>query len=176
MRTASASPVVALDPEAFHVSAKLLDETTRLGMPGLTVRLFDTRSPKVTLASATTDLNGNAVLKLNREQTENVAKNNGEVAMEVLTPENKSVVSGASVPAPKLNQTGTVLVPLKASADLQPHLAAATAATAQQQALITALTAKVDSLRKHYQQTKADLQQQLQETQQIIADLQKGSS
>jgi hypothetical protein len=168
----AAVPVVATpDPESFQVAAKVLDQATRLGLPGLQVRLYDTHSPKVTLASETTDPNGNALLKLNRKRTQSLAKSNAEIAIEVLTSAHTVVFSGPA-PAPKLNQTGAVLAPLSVSTDLIPHLNAASAAMAQQEGLLSAVTAKVTDLQTHYQQIKVDLQQQLQEVQGIIADLQ----
>lgn len=176
IRIAAVPVVTTPDPESFQVAAKVLDHANRLGLPGLQVRLYDTQSPKVTLASATTDQNGNALLKLNREQTDSLAKSGSVIAMEVLTPGNKSVFTGGSVPAPKLNQTGTILAPLPASTDLTPHFNAASAAMAQQQALLSAVTAKVDELQTHYQQIEDDLQQQLQEVQGIVADLQPRAS
>jgi hypothetical protein len=174
MRAVNVPAAVAPDPGASQLSAKVLDQSTQLGLPGLQVRLFDTTCPEVTLAHATTDQNGNAALTLNRSQTESLTANKAEIAMEVLTFSGKSVFNGPA-PCPKLNQTGTMLAPLTASADLAPHLDAAKAATEQQQAMIGVVTAKVGELQAHYQQVKADLQQQLQEMQGILTDLQKAT-
>ena len=80
------------------------------------------------------------------------------------------------MPPPKLNETGTIMAPLAASADLTPHLNAATASMAQQQVLLSAVTKKAGDLQTHYQQTKDDLQQQLQEVQEMIASLQPSST
>jgi len=168
-----AVPVVATaDPESFQVAAKVLDQEESLGLPGLRVRLYDTKSPQVTLVSAITDQNGNAILKLNREQIDSLAKSGLAAAIEVLTPANKSVFTGEAVPTPKLNEVGTVMARIAASADLTPHLNAATAAMVQQHALLNAATAKLTDLQTHYQQIKSELQQQLDETQAIVADLQ----
>jgi hypothetical protein len=172
IRIAAVPSVATPDPESFQVAAKVLDQTSRLGLPGLQVRLYDTQSPKVTLASATTDQNGNALLKLNRQQIDTLAKSGAVLTTEVLTPANKSVFTGGAVPPPKLNETGTIMAPLAASADLAPHLNTAAATIAQQQALLSAVTKKANDLQSHYQQIKSDLQQQLQNVQAIIADLQ----
>src|ERR1700686_1210749 len=163
IRIAAGSAVTTPDPESFQLAAKVLDQTNRLGLPGLQVRLYDAQSPKVTLASATTDQSGNALLRLNRQQIDSLAKSGAVLATEVLTPANKSVFTGGAVPPPKLNETGTIMAPLAASADLTPHLNAATASMAQQQVLLSAVTKKAGDLQTHYQQTKDDLQQQLQE-------------
>ncbi len=58
MRAAGAPPAPNPDPAKFQVAAKVVDQATHLGLPGLQVRLYDTRSAAVTLASAVTDLNG----------------------------------------------------------------------------------------------------------------------
>ena len=167
-----AVPVVAApDPESFQVAAKVLDQAQSLGLPGLQVRLYDTKSPQATLASATTDPNGNAVLKLNRDQVDRLAKSGAVLATEVLTSNNKAVFTGGAVPPPQLNATGTVMAPIGASADVAPHLNAATALMARQQDLLNKTTQKLDDLQSFYSQMKNDLQQQLQETQAIVADL-----
>jgi prefoldin subunit 5 len=172
----SAVPVVANpDSESFQVAAKVLDQERSLGLPGLQVRLYDTKSPEVTLASAITDLNGNAILKLNRDQVDHLAKSGAVLATEVLTPNNKPVFTGGAVPPPQLNETGTVMAPIGASADVAPHLDAATALMARQQDLLNKATQKLDDLQTHYGQMKNDLQQQLQETQAIVADLQSSA-
>jgi prefoldin subunit 5 len=168
-----AVPVVAApDPESFQVAAKVLDQEKSLGLPGLQVRLYDTKSPQATLASATTDPNGNAVLKLNRDQVDRLTKSGAVLATEVLTPNNKTVFTGGAVPPPQLNETGTVMAPIGASADVAPHLNAATALMARQQDLLNKATVKLDDLQTRYAQLKNDLQQQLHETQAIVADLQ----
>jgi prefoldin subunit 5 len=171
-----AVPVVATpDPESFQVAAKVLDQESSLGLPGLYVRLYDTTSPQVTLATATTDQSGNAVLKLNRDQVDRLAKSGAVLATEVLTPNNEPVFNGGAVPPPQLSDTGTVIAPIGASAAVAPHLNAASALMARQQDLLSKTTQKLDDLQTHYSQMKIDLQQQLQETQAIVADLQSSS-
>jgi prefoldin subunit 5 len=170
-----AVPVVAApDPESFQVAAKVLDQAQSLGLPGLYVRLYDTKSPQATLASATTDANGNAVLKLNRDQVDHLAKSGAVLAAEVLTSNNKAVFTGGAVPPPQLNETGTVMAPIGSSADAAPHLNAASALMARQQDLLNKATVKLEDLQTRYGQLKSDLQQQLQETQAIVSDLQSG--
>jgi prefoldin subunit 5 len=169
-------PVVAApDPESFQVAAKVLDQEKNLGLPGLRVRLYKTKSPQVTLASATTDQNGNAILKLNRGQVNRLSKSGAVLATEVLTPNNKAVFTGGAVPPPQLNETGTVVAPIGASADVAPHLNAATALMARQEDLLNKATVKLEDLQTRYGQLKNDLQQQLQETQAIVVDLQSSA-
>lgn len=174
IRSGAVPVVAAPDPESFQVAAKVLNQEKSLGLPGLQVRLYRTKSPKVTLASATTDQNGNAILKLNREQVDRLSKSGAVLATEVLTPNNKAVFTGGAVPPPQLNEIGTVMAPIGASADVAPHLNAATALMARQQDLLNKATVKLEDLQTRYGQLKSDLQQQLQETQAIVSDLQSG--
>jgi prefoldin subunit 5 len=171
IRSGAVPVVAAPDPESFQVAAKVLDQEKSLGLPGLQVRLYETKFPQVTLASATTDQNGNAILKLNRDQVDRLSKSGAVLATEVLTPNNKAVFTGGAVPPPQLNETGTVMAPIGASADVAPHLNAATSLMARQQDLLNKTTVKVEDLQTRYRQLKNDLQQQLQETQAIVADL-----
>jgi prefoldin subunit 5 len=169
----NAAPVAARpDPESFQVAAKVLDQEKSVGLPNLNVRLFDTKSPNVTLATATTDQSGNAILRLNRDQVDRAAKSGAILATEVLTPNNERVFAGGAVPAPQLNETGTVIAPIAASAAVAPHVDAASALMARQEDLLNKMNQKLDSLQTRYTQMKNDLQQQLQDTQAIVADLQ----
>jgi len=163
------------DPQSFQVAAKVLDQEKSLGLPGLQVRLYDTKSPTVTLASATTDQSGNAVLTLNRDQVDRAAKSGTVLATEVVTPNNERVFAGGAVPAPQLNETGTVVASIGPSAAVAPHLNAATALMARQQDLLNKMTQKLEDMQTSYGQMKTDLVQQIQETQAIVADLQSSS-
>jgi hypothetical protein len=171
-----ATPVIAApDPESFQLATKVIDHAKSLGLPGLQVRLYDAKTPQVTLASAITDANGNAVLTLNRDQVDRLSKSGAALATEVLTPENKSVFKGGAVPPPQLNETGTVMAAIEPSADTAPHLNAATALMARQQDLLNKATVKLGDLQTGYEKLKNDLQQQLTATQAIVDDLQANS-
>ena len=172
MRTAALPPSATPDPESFQVGIKVVEQSSRVALPGLQVRVFDARNPKVTLADGTTDATGNAVLKLSKDQTEALSKNNAEIATEVLTPDGKSVFSGGQSVVPKLNQAGTLVASIKSSADLAPHLSAGNAVNAQQQELITALSSRLDALKAHHKDAKDQAQQHLDLVQAMIADLQ----
>ncbi len=169
-RVAAAPPDAASDPSSMKVAAKVMDRANRVGLPGLQARLFDAQNPDVTLAGGTTDLHGNVVLQLTRQQIEDAGKTGAELTMEVLTPSNKPVFSG-KLTSPKLNRTETVIATAKPSKELSQHLNLAKGVLAQNQALLSALTTQVDALKANYQQSRDDLQQQLDEVQSIIAEL-----
>ena len=176
IRTAALPPSATPDPESFQVGIKVVEQSSRVALPGLQVRVFDARNPKVTLADGTTDATGNAILKLSKDQTEALSKNNAEIATEVLTPDGKSVFSGGQSVVPKLNQAGTLVASIKSSADLAPHLSAGNAVNAQQQELITALSSRLDALKAHHKDAKDEAQQHLELVQAMIADLQPKST
>ncbi len=175
MRATAAPAVVPADPESFQVVTKVVDQASTIGVPALQVRLVDAKSPQQTLATAATDQNGNAVLKLNREQTDALTKSGSSLAINVLTVNNKSVFSGGAVPAPRLNETGTVLAPIAASDDVAPQLDTANAQLARQQDLRDKATQKVEDLQTYYAQMKSDLQQEIQDTQEMVSNLQSGT-
>src|SRR6185312_9311371 len=102
MRAAAQPPSATPDPANFQVGIKVVEQSARVGLPAMQVRVFDTKNPKVTLATATTDLTGSAVLALNKEQTDALNKNNAEIGMEVLTQDGKTVFSGGQTVVPKL--------------------------------------------------------------------------
>jgi hypothetical protein len=172
LRTAGLPPAPAPDAASFQVVVKTVEQASGVGLPGLQVRVFDVKDPNTTLASGITDQNGNAIFKLTREQTDALNKNNGQVALEVLTQNQKSVFKGGQPVTPALNQTGTLLASIPSSADLTPHLNAGNAAVARQQQLLAALTAKRDGLTAHSKQVKDDIQQQRTQVQDMIASLQ----
>ena len=147
----------------------MVDQSTRLGLPGLQVRLNDTRPGMVPVASTVTDLYGNAVFKLSQQQVSNLSKDNAMLAMDVLTPAGKSVHAGGQTVIPTLNHADTLMAALPSSTDLAPHINSAKAVNTQQEGRLTALAAKPDALPTYYQQVQADLQQQLTQMQAIVA-------
>jgi hypothetical protein len=172
MRAAAQPPSAAPDPASFQVGIKVVEQSARVGLPAMQLRVFDAKNPKATLATATTDLTGSAVLTLNKEQTDALNKNNAEIGMEVLTQDGKTVFSGGQTVVPKLNQTGTLVASIPGSKDLALHVQAGNAMTAQQKELADALTSRLDALKTYYQTAKDDAQQQLELIKTMIADLQ----
>jgi len=172
MRAAAQPPSTTPDPASFQVGIKVVEQSARVGLPAMQLRVFDTKNPKATLATATTDLTGSAVLTLNKEQTDALNKNNAEIGMEVLTQDGKTVFSGGQTVVPKLNQTGTLVASIPGSKDLALHLQAGNAMTAQQKDLAETLTSRLDALKTYYQTAKDDAQQQLELIKTMIADLQ----
>jgi hypothetical protein len=171
IRIAGAPPAAAHDAASYQIAAKVLDRKTRLGLPGLQVRIFEKESPETTLTSGTTDLNGNAVFKLTKEQANSLHKNKAEVAMEVLTPANKSVFTGAQFFAPKLNQVDTMVATLPASKDLAPHVSLASSAISQQRSLLAVMSTRIEAINAYSEQARTELDDRIQQLQQIIADL-----
>jgi hypothetical protein len=171
MRAAALPPSACPEAESFQIAIKVVEQSSRMGLSGLEVRVFDAMNPKVTLACGTTDHAGNVVLTLSKDQAESLNKNNAEIDMEVLTRGHKSVLSGGHCLIPKLNHASTLVASIQNSADLSPHLDAANAVVAQQEALLNALDVKLDALKVHYKEAKDEAQQQLELVQAIIADL-----
>jgi hypothetical protein len=172
LRAAALPPSATPDPASFQVGVKVVEQSARVGLPAMQVRVFDTKNPKITLATGTTDLTGGVVLALSKEQTDTLNKNNAEIGMEVLTQGGKSVFGGGQTVAPKLNQAGTLVASIPSSADLALHVQAGNAMAAQQKDLADALTSRLDALKTYYQAVKDDAQQQLDLVKAMNADLQ----
>jgi hypothetical protein len=172
LRSATLPPSASPDPASFQVGVKVVEQSARVGLPALQVRVFDTKNPKVTLATGTTDFTGSAVLTLNKEQIDALNKNNTEVGMEVLTQDGKTIFSGGQTVVPKLNQAGTLVASIPSSADLALHVQAGNAIIAQQKELADALTSRLDALNTHYHTAQDEAQQQLELVKTMIADLQ----
>jgi hypothetical protein len=172
LRAAALPPTVAPDTASFQVGVKVVEQSARVGLPALQVRVFDAKNPKATLATGTTDLNGSAVLALSKEQTDALNKNNAEIGMEVLTQDGKTVFSAGQTVVPKLNQTGTLVASIQSSADLALHVQAGNAMSAQQKELANTLTSRLNALQTHYHTAQDEAQQQLELIKTMIADLQ----
>lgn len=171
MRAAAAPSAVNPDSNSYQVAAKVVDQSTRLGLPGLQVRLNDMRPGTAPVASSVTDLNGNAFFKLSQQQVSDLNKDKAMIGMEVLTPAGKSVHAGGQTVIPTLNQVDILVATLPSSTDLAPQVNAAKAVSMQQQVRLTSLAAKPEALRTYYQQLQADLQQRLTQVQAIVAGL-----
>ena len=172
LRASALPPTAAPNPASFQVGVKVVEQSARVGLPAMQIRIFDTKNPKVTLATGTTDLAGGAVLALSKEQTDALNKTNAEIGMEVLTQDGKAVLSGGQTVVPKLNQAGTLVASIPSSPDLAVHVQAGNAMTSQQKDLADALTSRLDVLKTHYQTVQDEAQQQLELVKTMIADLQ----
>ncbi len=169
LRVAGAPLAPNPDPASFQLAAKVVDQSTRLGLAGLQIRLYDTRSSITTLASAVTDVNGNALFKLGKDQATNLNQEHAALALEVLTPAGKSLHDGGQTVIPTLNQVDTLVATIASPPELAPYVNRAKAVNAQQQSTLTALPSRLDALRAHYQQAQNDLKQQLTQLRAILS-------
>jgi hypothetical protein len=172
IRIAAAPPQPAADGSSYQVAAKVVDQTNKVGLPGVQVRVFDSRNPSVTLASGTTDLVGNALLKLTGEQADKIATataKESSIVIQVVSGNGKQLFSAEL--CPKLNQTETVVAGVAGAQELSGQLDLANSIADQDRDLLRTITAHDDALKSQYAQTQSDLQQELQQVQAMIADL-----
>jgi hypothetical protein len=175
IRATAAPPQPAADAPSYQVAAKVVDQTNKVGLPGVKIRVFDSRNPTATLASGTTDLAGNAVLKLTRDQIHKVAaptanaKEASSVVIQVVSAGGKEIFSAQL--CPKLNQTETVVAGVAGAQEFSSQLDLANSIAAQDQELLRTITTYVDSLKTQNAQAQRDLQQELQQVQAMIADM-----
>lgn len=177
IRASAAPPQPKAEATSYQVATKVVDQNTKVGLPGVQVRVFDSQNPSVTLASGTTDMAGNVVLRLTREHTEAAAPATAATApakersirLEVVPSAGKAVFS--SQLCPKLNQTETVVAGIESTPELTQRLGLANLISAQRQDYLRTIAAHAEALTAQHAQSKADLQQELDQVQSMIADL-----
>ena len=169
-RTSAAPPQPAQDPGAYQVGVKVADKAGKAGLSGVQVRIFDTRNTAVSLASATTDLSGNAVLRVGREQIESGTTNKESgLVLEVQLANGKSAFRTEL--SPKLNRVDTVVAQLEGTAELKTRLDLAKLILDHEQQLMNDLSARTEALSTQRTQVKAALDEESQQIQKLIADM-----
>jgi hypothetical protein len=134
----------------------------------LNVRLFDAKDPSVTLAEANTDIHGNAVLVLTQAQIDALPKTGVDLTVEVLSPSSKSAFKG-KVASSKAGQTDTVVAMLESGKELSKNVALAKSVAAHNQALLAAAYGRIDAIKTYYQQTRDNLQQELDYVNSVVS-------
>ncbi len=168
IRTASIPAVLEADPSKFQLVVKAVDKQSQLALPGLTVQLTDPRSPETILANGLTDLDGNAVLSLNKDQAGKLTGKNVNLTLAILGPSGKilqTIEKGIGIHP---NQVEARVASLAASAETAPSLDIANRLNTERGAILASLTAKVDQLKTAYAGRSQDIQNQMSQVQAAI--------
>src|SRR6185295_3859126 len=88
INAAAAPPRLTPDPQSYQVAARVTDEASGLGLPGLTVLLLDPKGG-APVAESPTDLDGNAVIAIPRERAVELAGH--DLTLQVATAQGKVV-------------------------------------------------------------------------------------
>jgi hypothetical protein len=168
MRNGSAPPVLTADPNTFQLGAKVLSEETRLGLPGLVVRLTHPQQQDRTLAESITDLDGNAVLYLTREQAEELAREKIEATVVVLGPAGKVLHREEQAICPRPNHTETWVASLSALPDLEPHTTMARQINTDRELYLASLNTRIDHLQADHATMQHNIESHLADTKKII--------
>jgi hypothetical protein len=168
---AAAPPVLLADPNSFRLGAKIVDEETRLGLPGLQLRIIDERRQNQPLAETITDLDGNAVLVLSKEQAAELARERIEPTVEVLTPEGKSIHKAENAFSPRPNHVETWVASLSAEANLKAHIDAAQEIKSDREAQLKNLLSKLDRLKDYYDAARDDTTVLMEQAQKIAEEI-----
>jgi hypothetical protein len=166
LRSAASPPQPTADPSSYQVAVKVVDQESKVGLPGVPVAVVNGRNPSIILASATTDLAGNAILKVTERQ---ITEAESALVLQVGLSGGKEIFRAQL--CPKINHTETVVAPIAAGSELNQQLGLANLALGQQQDLITTITTHVDAMKTKTAQAKSDLQQELGQVRGMIADL-----
>jgi hypothetical protein len=166
LRSAATPPQPRADPSSYQVAAKVVDQGSKVGLPGVPVSVINERNPSISLAGATTDLAGNAILRLKEGQ---IAEAESSLVLQAVSPEGKELFKAQL--CPKINHIETVVAPIAGRSELNQQLDLANLVLGQQQGLITTITTHVDAIKTEAAQAKSDLQQELNRVQGMIEDL-----
>ncbi|HEY5912876.1 MAG TPA: hypothetical protein VJA21_19975 [Verrucomicrobiae bacterium] len=176
LHAAASPPLMKADPNLFQFGARVVDEKTSLGLPGLQVRLIDETQQGKVLAEGVTDPDGNVLLSLSKEQAAQLAERKSEPSVEVVTPEGKPVYRAAQAVCPRPDHTQTLVAAVSTSIDVQPQLDSAVQFRAEREARALELQTKGDRLKHYYEGVQKRLKAQLDETQQILDEIKREAS
>ena len=87
--------------EVITLGLRVAADRTTLGVPGLSVRLVDPRERGTVLATGVTDADGNAVLLVDREVADELARSRVEATVEVLGPKGKVIQRAERAVSPR---------------------------------------------------------------------------
>lgn len=173
VRQSSVPPTLVANPNQFQLVAKIIDQQSQLGLPGLTVQLVEPSDQNTPVATANTDTDGNAILVLSRQKAASLAKDKADdLTLNILTSAGKSIYSSANAICAHANQVETQVAAIPESPDTTPALQIATQQSAYDNGLLKSLAAKLDQLKVIYAARKQDIQTQISQTQTLIAAIQ----
>ena len=161
IRTSEFPVSVAADPNKFQLVIKALDQRTRLGLPGLEVRLIDPRSADRILTKGTTGLDGNAVLSLIKDQAEALVAEKTDLVVAIFTLGGITLHRGDQAITPRPGQSQTYVASLPSSTELAPHLDLASRFKSERESRQASLTARIDQLQTAYHDMQQDITSQL---------------
>ena len=172
LRSASAPSALAADPSKFQLVVKAVDQQSQMPLPGLTVQLTDARSPETILVNGLTDLDGNSVLSLAKDQTDKLTGKNADLTLTILSPSGTTLQTIEKGVCSHPNQVETRVASIAASADTAASLDVANRVNTERSALLASLTAKAGQLKALYASRTQDIQTQLSQIQTAITAIQ----
>jgi hypothetical protein len=173
IRQSSVPPTPAPNPSQFQLVAKVVDQQSQLGLPGLTVQLIDPADPETPVAIAVTDSSGNAILSLSKQKAASLAKERApDLTITVLNSVGASLYSAANAVCAHPNQVETHVAAVPSSPDTASAVQIATQQTSRDTTLLSSLNAKLDQLKVTYAARKTAIQTQITQIQSTIAAIQ----
>ena len=176
MRRAMAASAAPQAPQprsdAYHVAVRVTGADPLLGLPGMVVQIADPRDAKAPpLASATTDVDGNATLTVGPGLARELDKR--DTAVSVLSPSGKELARVADGVCVRLNQVETKVIPVKESGETAPQKQAALDTRASHEALLKSLEGRAQTLETGKKERLADFDCKLQDADAIVAELEQ---
>lgn len=176
MRRAMAATAAPQPPpataDAYHLAVRVTGADAALGFPGLLVEVADPRNPNAApIASATTDVDGNATLTVGPELAKEMDKR--DITVTVFSPSGKVLAREPEGVCVRLNVVETKVITLKESGETAQLKEAALETRASREQLLESLAARTQSLGKERSERLANLDCKLQDADALVAELEK---
>jgi hypothetical protein len=176
VRRALAASAAPQTPEAgkdvYHLAVRVTGADPLLGFPGAVVEIADPRSATAPpIATATTDVDGNATLTVGAELARELDKQDTTVT--VSSPGGKVLARLTDGVCVRLNQVETKIIAVKESAETEPLKEAALATRTGREILLQNAEGRLQSLAKDREERLANLDCAVNEADAIVADLEK---
>lgn len=169
---AASSPVaIEPDPEAFHVSVKVVSADKGLGLSGIAVQVAHPKNQKTPLAESITDRDGNVVLTVPPELARELDKR--DTALEVVDPTGKPLTTIANAVCIRVGQTETRVVKVEDSTALAETRKLAEDLKTEREDNARRLAGRSAVLKHELQNVIEVLDCRLRDNEAIVAELEK---
>jgi hypothetical protein len=170
INAAAAPPRLTPDPQSYQVAARVTDEASGLGLPGLNVLLLDPKGG-APVAESPTDLDGNAVIAIPRERAVELAGH--DLTLQVATAQGKVVQKVDRAVCPRLGNVETWVGSIKAGRTLGPLVAAAEERRSGQAARLDAMAERARLVRSDHERWRKEVDCDVDVVHAVIADIKK---
>jgi hypothetical protein len=161
--------ILAAQPDTFQLGVRLIEEKSKLGLPGTTVRMMDPREPKEVLHETTTDSQGNAIFSLTPEEAKEF--DTIHAGLQIAGVSGKPIENLPAAVCVRLNGTETKVVAIKDTLEIADSKRAAAAAQAQRTEEQKHLHARVERLKVERAERLRDIDCRVKDVEALVREL-----